>query len=202
MITDGPKFQIFRFLGAPVSVTLMFFLLLPMMGFDIARFVIIAASVLIHEMAHAWVAHIKGYSVYGITLDLFAGAASIDANMHQRDSIFVSLAGPASNLLLIVAALALQTAFPGLPFLGDILMINAFLFALNILPIYPMDGGMALKDYMMISMRDRWKAARIAAIVSLSFSLLLIGVSVVLGMYILAIFGAYFAYLAYKELNI
>lgn len=201
MILDGPKFRIFTFVGAPVRLSLLFFLLLPMVGFDIYIFLSIFVAVLVHEMAHAYVANHKGYKVYGIDLDLFAGAAAIDANIHQRDSLWVSLAGPASNLVLAVLALFLM------PHLGVVPMkaffgVNLFLFALNILPIYPMDGGMALRDILMLNMRDRTKADRIATVVSFSFSLLLIGVSVLLGMYILAIFGCYFAYLAYQKLNI
>ena len=51
MILDGPKFQMFTFLGAPVKLSLLFLLLLPMVGFDITLFVSIFIAVLVHEMA-------------------------------------------------------------------------------------------------------------------------------------------------------
>ena len=196
MILDGPKFKMFTFLGAPVRLSILFFLLLPMVGFDITLFVSIFIAVLVHEMAHAFVANKKGYRVYGIDIDLFAGAASIDANMHQRDSLWVSLAGPISNILLVLIALPLAIQFP---FMSTFIAVNIFLFIFNMLPIYPMDGGMAFRDILMLNMRDRRKAAYIANMTSLSFCVLGFVVVLLLQKYILAIFFAIFFYQTCKN---
>ena len=131
MILAGPKFKLFNFVGAPVRLSLLFFLLLPMVGFDIPVFVSVFVAILVHEMAHAFVAHRKGYTVYGIDIDLFAGAAALDANMHQRDSMWISLAGPASNLLLAVLALLLIPHL-GVPYMTTFFNVNVFLFVFNI----------------------------------------------------------------------
>lgn len=196
MILDGPKFKIFNFVGAPVKLSLLFFFLLPMVGFDIKLFVSIFVAVLVHEMAHAFVADKKGYRVYGIYIDLFAGAASIDANIHQRDSLWISLAGPISNILL--AAIALPFA-PNFSFIPTFIAVNIFLFIFNILPIYPMDGGMAFRDLLMLKMRDRRRAAEIAAITSLTFCVFGFIVVLLLKEFILAIFFAIFFYQTCKN---
>lgn len=198
MILDGTKFKIFNFLGAPVRLSLFFFILLPVVDFDITVFLSIFVAVLVHEMAHAYVANLKGYRVYGIDVDLFAGAASIDANIHQRDSMWVSLAGPASNLLLAVLGLFL------LPYVGNdiattFVSINIFLAVFNLLPIHPMDGGMAFRDFLMINMRDRSKAARIADNTSLVFCVFGFIAAGIGGFFIMCVFFAIFFYQTCKR---
>ena len=96
------SFKLFNFQGAPVYLSFWFFLLFLL--FSIETTVGIFISVLIHEMAHAWMANRKGYNVYGITIDAFSGAAAIDANMHDRDSIPITAAGPISTLILAVTS--------------------------------------------------------------------------------------------------
>lgn len=198
MILDGPKFKIFNFLGAPVRLSLFFFILLPVVGFDITVFLSVFVAVLVHEMAHAYVANLKGYRVYGIDVDLFAGAASIDANIHQRDSMWVSLAGPASNLLLAGVAFLLA------PYLGTEITsifvgINLFLAVFNLLPIWPMDGGMAFRDFLMLNMRDRSKAARIADNTSLVFCVFGFIAAGMGGFFIMCVFFAIFFYQTLKR---
>ena len=191
MILAGPKFKLFNFVGAPVRLSLLFFFLLPMVGFDVPTFVSVFVAILVHEMAHAFVAHRKGYTVYGIDIDLFAGAAALDANMHQRDSMHVSLAGPLSNLFLVGLALVLV---PHVPYMSTFFAVNAFLFVFNMLPIYPMDGGMAFKDFLMLRMRDRRRAVEIAAMTSLTFCVFGLIAALLTGYFIMAIFFAIFFY--------
>lgn len=198
MILAGPKFKLFNFVGAPVRLSLLFFFLLPMVGFDITVFVSVFFAILVHEMAHAFVAHRKGYRVYGIDIDLFAGAAALDANMHQRDSMWVSLAGPASNLLLAVLALLL-IPYLGVPYMTTFFNVNVFLFVFNILPIYPMDGGMAFKDFLVLNMRDRRRASEIAAMTSLTFCVFGFIAALVGGFFVMAIFFAIFFYQTLKS---
>ena len=143
-------YELFRVKGIPVSISLWFLLLLPMVGFSLSIFVSVFVAVLIHELAHALTAQNLGYGAYGINIGLFTGSASVDSDMHPRDNIRVTAAGPLSNLILAIIGL----------FLGfdTFFYINMFLFIFNILPIYPMDGGHLMKDFLMLNMRNRKKA--------------------------------------------
>ena len=152
-------------------------------------------------MAHAFVANRYNYRVYGINVGLFVGSASIDSNMAQRDSIPITAAGPISNLLLFAIA-TLAQYFVVNDFITMFASINLILFIFNILPIYPMDGGHILKDFLMLNMRDRWKGARIAAIVSLVTASLLLVYCIFTGNFIMCIFSGLFVYYALKELDI
>ena len=195
------QFKLFNFKGTPVTVSIWFLLLLPLTGFNINLFISAFIAILVHEMAHAFVANRYNYRVYGINVGLFAGSASIDANMSQRDSIPITAAGPISNLLLFAIA-TLAQYFVVNDFITMFASINLILFIFNILPIYPMDGGHILKDFLMLNMRDRWKGARIAAIVSLVTASLLLVYCIFTGNFIMCIFSGLFVYYALKELDI
>jgi Zn-dependent protease len=137
----------------------------------IARLVVLVVALTFHEYAHAWVATQFGDPTprqYGrLTLNplahldpmgsfllLFAGfgwAKPVPVNAYalQRQSsaslMWVSLAGPFSNLLLaIIAAIPIRlglvhTGFFD-TFLLDFIYINLLLMLFNLIPLSPLDG--------------------------------------------------------------
>lgn len=202
------SFKLFNFVGAPVNLNLWFLLLflwLPV-NFVIAIFI----SVLIHEMAHAWVANKKGWRVSGINIDLFSGSAAIDPNIHERDAIPVVAAGPLSNLFLMiltfvgsVIAVSLTTLNPVIyKFLLDFITVNLFLFIFNILPIFPLDGGRLVKDFLTLKMKSRLRAKKIAGWISLVTSCLVLIYSISTMNLILGVFSLLFIYMALREIEI
>ena len=191
------SFRLFNFQGAPVSISIWFFLLFLMLP-PIAV-VAVFTSVLIHELAHAWMANRKGYQVYGVSIDILSGAASIDSNMHDRDSIPIVAAGPISTLMLCVSSYFLEPFIPG-SFISYMFNINLFLFIFNILPIYPMDGGQIVRSLANLS-SDRYKYRRMANWISLIFSGLLLVYALYNFNIFMALFGGYFGYITLKELG-
>ena len=200
------SFKLFDFVGAPVELSLWFFLLF--LFAPVSWVIAIFVSVLIHELAHAYVADRKGWRVYGIRVDLFTGSASVDTNIPERDSIPVVAAGPISNLLLAILCIPLYLVFGETSpifghFLNDLFIVNIFMFVFNILPIYPMDGGRLLKDFLFLKMKsNRRLAKKIAGGVSLAFSIALLVFSIVTFSTIMILFSALFIYAALVELGI
>jgi len=199
------SFKLFTFKGAPVELSIWFFLifLIAPVSWSIAIFI----SVLVHELAHAYIANKRGWKVFGVKLDLFSGSASIDSNIPERDSIPVVAAGPISNLLLAFITLSiyipLYSVNPILDrFLNDLFTVNIILFIFNILPIYPMDGGRILKDVLFLKMKNRKLAKKISGSVSLIFSIALLTLSLITLSYIIIIFSILFIYLSLKEIEI
>lgn len=186
-------YELFRVNGIPVSISLWFLLLLPMVDFSLTIFVSVFISVLIHELGHALTAKHLGYRTYGINIGLFFGSASVDSNIHIRDNMKVVAAGPLSNLLLVIIGSILG--------LDTFVEINIFLFIFNILPIYPMDGGHLFKDFLMLNMNNRRKAFQISMKVSLVTSILVVLYSLLCAQPIMSIFGLIFCYYALKELG-
>lgn len=193
------SFKLFNFQGSPVSISIWFLLLFFFLSFG--QVFIVFLSILIHEMSHAFVANKKGYDVYGINIDLFSGSANISNNMHERDSIYITAAGPISNLLLCLLSYTI-----GLFFTNSLVeystFINGILFLFNILPIYPMDGGRIFRDALVLKMRNRSSAFSISNWTSLTTSILLFITSCIYLNIFLIIFSLYFTYLSLKELKI
>jgi Zn-dependent protease len=200
------SFKLFDFVGSPVELSIWFFLLF--LWLPVSWVVAIFGSVLIHELAHAYVANKRGWQVYGIKIDLFTGSAAVDTNIPERDAIPVVAAGPISNLLLAILCIPLYMVFGETsPLLGNFLntlfVVNLFMFVFNILPIYPMDGGRLLKDFLFLKMgSNRRLAKKIAGGVSLVFSIALLIYSLLTFSVIMILFSALFIYYALIELEI
>jgi Zn-dependent protease len=112
-------------------------------------------------------------AILGIPVVAWAKPVPVDpSRMHhpRRDMLFVSLAGPATNfLLMIVAALAARAAyasitpvyfFDQLP-LGVLILflfavVNLFLGLFNLLPIPPLDGSSLVERVLPAAWLPQW----------------------------------------------
>lgn len=181
-------------------------------------------SIVVHEMGHALAARAHGWEPW-ITLYGFGGLASYQPTYQTpRSQILITLAGPGAGFLFaalivgIIAAAGHQVIFvPALslylpilwePFkswqlerlITDLLYINIFWGLLNLLPIYPLDGGKISREVLtMLNDRDGLRH-------SLWLSVIIAGGLAVLALTrtsntFLAIFFAYFAYTSYMAVR-
>ena len=188
-----PSFKIFNFLGSPVKISVAFFLLFFLFPVDISIFILI--SVMLHEMAHSYAAHKLGYRTHGIDIGLLYGSASIDSNMANRDLLKVTLAGPLSNFILMGIGGLLYLIFKD-QYIYNFTLVNLLLFGFNILPYYPMDGGVALKSYLNIKMYRR-KARKTTALVSTITAIVATILFFSFGFIIMGLAGIFATYHAY-----
>lgn len=193
------SFKLFNFVGSPVELSYWFFFLF--LFLPVTWVIALFISILVHELAHAYVADRLGWSVSGIRIDLFSGSAAVDTNIHEKDSIPVVAAGPLSNLLLAALSLFIGVLFP-IDFFVNMIIVNILLFLFNILPIYPMDGGRLLRDSLYLKLRDRRKSVRISAIVSLITTSLVLVYAISTFSILLIIFCLLFGYMALKDLDL
>lgn len=132
----------------------------------IAVFLII--SVLVHEVAHAVAAKAFGGHVDHIALTLWGGHTQYRGeNVSAAASIVISLAGPASNLLLAglatgMGALSDPGSDPAV-FWTLSSQLNLVLAVFNLLPGLPMDGGRAVESILGAVTRNRLLGTRITA---------------------------------------
>lgn len=129
--------------------------------------VVLLASLLAHELAHAVVARRMGVSVGSVTLWLFGGVTSLQGEAKTPRAAFrIAFAGPATSLVLSAAfaglavALAAVGAAPIAVNVGWWLaVINLALGLFNLLPGAPLDGGRLVRAYLWRRHGDSVRAA-------------------------------------------
>lgn len=92
-------------------------------------------SVALHEAAHLLVLRLLGAKIHRLRL-AGSGAVIVTQPLRHRQEIAAAAAGPAANFLLLFFA---AQRFPVLA------LINLFLLAYNLLPLYPLDGGRIIR---------------------------------------------------------
>lgn len=131
------------------------------------------ASLLAHELSHAFVARRHGVSVRGIVLWLFGGVAQLEGDTPDaRSELLVAAAGPATSLG-IAAIAAVGAWFLDLIGVSPLMVatvswlagINALLAVFNLLPAFPLDGGRILRAVLWRRWSDRVRATAVAATV-------------------------------------
>lgn len=126
---------------------------------------VVFGSVLVHELGHALAARGLGVPVGTITLHGLGGHVATGRTTAGR-SLVVSVAGPGAGLLLGAATLLALPALGRLPMGdrvgGDLLYVNVVWSLFNLLPLYPLDGGHALRAGLALVTRDA-QAVRITA---------------------------------------
>jgi Zn-dependent protease len=112
--------------------------------------VLLFASVLVHEIAHAAAAHAFGMPASRIVLNLWGGHTQFEGEATTPGRSFVvAVVGPLSNAALALAALPLRSSAPpeSLTWLlvSAFLFTNAFVAVFNVVPGLPLDGGRMLE---------------------------------------------------------
>ena len=158
------KAHMFRFtiFGIPVAVQPFFWITLAIIGgagrasdavalFGIVLFVLAGfISILVHELGHALTA--RRFGAYSeITLHAFGGLAAYSGvRLTRLQSFLVTAAGPAIQLLLglavwyMIPPLSPRLSDQAYFFLRDLMVISIYWAVLNLLPVYPLDGGQML----------------------------------------------------------
>lgn len=142
----------------------------------------LAASIILHELAHSLVGRAFGLSIDRITLFLFGGAAELrEEPGTARAELLMALAGPAVSVLLgLVLALAAGTLDRGgggaeiVGALGYLATLNLVLAVFNMAPAFPMDGGRVVRALIWMVTGNLERATRIAARMGEGFAILLI----------------------------
>jgi Zn-dependent protease/CBS domain-containing protein len=140
-------------------------------------------GVLIHEMAHSVLAMHRGIKINSITLLIFGGISSMEEETPDpRIEFPMALVGPITSLIVGLVSLGFMYLFsfvitdPPLRGLlvytfGYLGLLNVFLFAFNLLPAFPMDGGRVLRAWLARRM-SLPRATKIASDVGKIFAVL------------------------------
>ena len=140
------------------------------------------AGVLIHELAHSLVARRKGIKFNNITLMIFGGIATMEEGVPDpKAELPMALVGPIASLVVGLVCLGIAYAVPAVtknpPLAGVVIFVfgylgvlNIILFAFNLLPAFPMDGGRVLRAWLAGRM-PLHRATKIAADIGKGFAI-------------------------------
>ena len=159
------------------------------------------ASLLLHELGHAWVARREGLEIDGITLWLFGGVSQFKSRFPSPGAEFrIAIAGPLVSLVLgvifvLIALAGLPSAVDGVAaWLG---YINLTLLAFNLIPALPLDGGRVLRAALWRIRGDLGWATRIATEIGRGFGYLFIALGIAMFIFQGSFSGAWLAFIGW-----
>jgi Zn-dependent protease/CBS domain-containing protein len=159
------------------------------------------ASILLHELGHAWAARREGLEVDGITLWLFGGVSQFKGGFPSAGAEFrIAIAGPLVSLVLgvvfvLIAIAGLPSAVDGVAaWLG---YINLALLVFNLIPALPLDGGRVLRAALWQSKGDLGWATRVGTDIGRVFGYLFIGLGVAMFIFQGSFSGAWLAFIGW-----
>jgi Zn-dependent protease len=201
----GSSITLFRVRGIPISVDWSWFLVLFLVIFWLSRlfgnvlgenssstapFLLALvsafgffASIVLHELGHAFVALRHGIGITNIQLWIFGGVAQLDRESDSPSTEFkVAIGGPLVTLAIVIVLGLVGLAIGGPHEFGKALLlerdagtsgplaaiawlafINALVLVFNLLPAFPMDGGRIVRSIAWWRTGDRTAATRFAA---------------------------------------
>jgi Zn-dependent protease len=167
----------------------------------VAAALLFFASVLLHELGHAWQARRDGLEIDGITLWLFGGVAQFKGAFPNPGAEFrIAIAGPLVTVVLsggfaLLALAGLPSAVDGVAaWLG---YINLTLLVFNLIPALPLDGGRVLRAALWRARNDVGWATRVAADVGRGFGYLLIALGILMFIVEGSFSGAWLAFIGW-----
>jgi len=142
-------------------------------------------SVLLHELAHSYVAIHRGLPVAGITLFVFGGVSLLEEEPKSpRVEFQMAVVGPLTSLL--IAFLLFPIARFLLPYQSQSWKVVTFLWEINLalgifnlLPGFPLDGGRILRSIVWYFTGSLHKATRAASSSGQAFGYLLIAMGII-----------------------
>jgi len=167
------------------------------------------AGVLVHELAHSLVARQSGIKINSITLLIFGGVAAMDEGLPDPVvELPMALIGPVTSLFVGVVCSGLVYLTGSIvrdPGIGGLLaftfgylgVLNIILFAFNLLPAVPMDGGRVLRAWLAKRM-PLHRATRIAADIGKGFAIVF-GFIGILAINPLLLIVAFFIYIGASQ---
>ena len=168
----------------------------------VASALLFFASILLHELGHAFVAIRNGIGIKGITLWMFGGIALLERDTDTPGKEFrIAVGGPVVTLLIVIVCSGLGILLAGpdefreaavvesgasisavAAVIAWLAFINLLVLLFNLVPAFPLDGGRIARAIAWRISGDRGKATRFAATMGRGFAFLLIALGAYLAL--------------------
>jgi Zn-dependent protease len=164
----------------------------------VASALLFFASILLHELGHAFVALRRGIGISDITLWMFGGVARMTRDSDSPGTEFkIAIAGPLVTLVIAAACVAIGVTAGGadefwkamrvedqahtsgiLALVAWLASVNILVLIFNLIPAFPLDGGRVARAIAWKVTGDRNRATRGAARLGQGFSYLFIAIGI------------------------
>lgn len=197
------SWPLFRALGVPVRLHISFLAIFGIIAITsfafLPLYLTLVVSVVAHEYGHVLAARQFGTRCEVIYLHFFGGAAMLHPSSEPSltEDWVVALAGPIVSFALGFI-FSLIGYFSESIFLLQLGILNLFIGAFNLLPIYPMDGGRIFKA-LMERIFDKDRGTTIAIITARVLAIAGAILGVIYGYYIVVAVAAFVILLGYNE---
>jgi Zn-dependent protease len=173
----------------------------------VATVLLFFASLVLHELGHAFIARRQGIHVSRIELFLFGGLTEMSRDARTPGEEFkIAAAGPAATFVFVLICLAVDLAIVGphrllhaaeldgtvqitpvLLSIAWLLPMNILILLFNLVPAYPLDGGRIARALVWRTTGDKLRGTRVAARMGQGFAVLLAGG----GLWLLLSYGSF-----------
>lgn len=128
-----------------VDLKIFLIIILYILTKNIKVFAISFIFILLHELGHAITGVILGLKIKKININVFGLSIEFENYGKERlnNKIIIDMAGPAINIITFIIAVIFKNE--------EIAYINILLAIINLLPIYPLDGGRIVKNLLLKS---------------------------------------------------
>jgi stage IV sporulation protein FB len=147
---------------------------------NIPAFLMLAAALGIHELAHLLTSEMLGYQKTEFALSAWGGRLTLDASLtaNAEAEYLIALSGPLANWLMVGGICYLSWLGLNHPYLATWQRVNFLLGTVNLIPALPLDGGRILHAWLNQHL-GLAKAAAIAKAVTQVMAVLLLGTGMV-----------------------
>jgi len=158
-------------------------------------------SVLIHELAHSFVALARGLNARSITLFIFGGVSNLGGEAKEASTEFlVAIVGPLTSFALAGLAYLVVIGIdePRIDLVaGYLVTINILIGLFNLVPGFPLDGGRVLRAILWGAMSNVRRATEWAANAGKLFAWILFAVGLFLIFNGIVLTGIFWAAIAW-----
>ncbi len=142
--------------------------------------VLFFVSLIIHELAHSYVALKFNYRVKKIKLFIFGGVTEMEEPKKATEEFFISIVGPIVSLLLalffyMASVMAEENSYV-FALTHYLYLINLILGLFNLLPGFPLDGGRVLRAIIWKYTGNFTKATNISGTVGRFIGFVFVGI--------------------------
>jgi Zn-dependent protease len=198
--------QVFRVRGIPVRIDFGWLLIVGLISWSLASgyfphvlpalsataywvqglvaALLLFASVLLHELAHALVAVRHGIPVGGITLHIFGGVSQLDNEPETpRAELLIAIVGPLTSFAIAGLSHGLGQLLAGPPWahalMDYVAAVNLVVGVFNLVPAFPLDGGRVLRAALWAWTGRVDSATRVATRIGSALALVMIAAGIV-----------------------